>query len=115
MHPEDSIHKVKAFINELQKVQDLYFNRLLDELNLNKIGQDYLFDYIFNCDDPRVDDFSHYLSDFKRTYDEMIDKYEIKLDEFKTKDFDLDINYCGEFYDPSEQISYEIISDEPSK
>ncbi len=36
MHPEDSIHKVKAFINELQKVQDLYFNRLLDELNLNK-------------------------------------------------------------------------------
>ena len=110
MHPEDSIYKVKTFINELQKVQDLYFNQLLDELSLNKLGQDYLFDYIFNCDDPRLDDFSHYLSDFKRNYDQMTSKDELKLDEFKTTNFDLDINHSGEFLDPSEQISYEIIN-----
>ena len=115
MHPEDSIYKVKTFINELQKVQDLYFNRLLDELSLNNIGQDYLFDYIFNCDDPCVDGFSHYLFDFKRNYDEMICKDELKLDEFKTKNVNLDINYSGEFHDTSEQISYEILSAEPSK
>jgi hypothetical protein len=115
MHPEDSIHKVKTFINELQKVQDSYFNQLLDELNFNKLGQDYLFDYIFNCDDPYVDDFSHYLSDFKRIYSEMIDKDVLKLDEFKTENTNLDVEYSGEFYDPSEQISYEILSHDTTK
>jgi hypothetical protein len=72
MHPEDQIHKTKTFINELQNVQDKYFEDLSENLNLSSIGKDWLFDYIFNTKDEKYDDFEHYLIDFKKTYGEML-------------------------------------------
>jgi hypothetical protein len=42
-HPEDEIYKVKTFINGLEKVQEEYFVRLVESLNLSKEGEDWLF------------------------------------------------------------------------
>lgn len=49
-HPDDSIFKVKDFINELSRVQDTYFENLCDELGLDGEDKlkDHLFDYIYN-------------------------------------------------------------------
>jgi len=49
-HPDDSIFKVKDFINELSRVQDSYFESLCFELGLDGEDKlrDYLFDYIYN-------------------------------------------------------------------
>ncbi len=50
-HPEDSIFKVKDFINELSKVQDTYFNNLCRDLALEDgVVKDHLFDYVYNED-----------------------------------------------------------------
>jgi hypothetical protein len=50
-HPEDSIFKVKDFINELSKVQDTYFNNLYRDLALEDGAiKDHLFDYVYNED-----------------------------------------------------------------
>ena len=56
-HPEDFIYKTKTFINELQKVQDTYFDSLIESINLNSKYKDYLFDYIFNTHENSYDDF----------------------------------------------------------
>ena len=45
---EDLIFKNKKFIEELSNVQNLYFETLCEDLELNEIGNDYMFDYIFN-------------------------------------------------------------------
>lgn len=70
-HPEDSIHKTKTFINELQTVQETYFNDLVSTLKLNKAGEDFLFDYIYNYNEG-LDDFSHYLQDFDKKYEDFV-------------------------------------------
>lgn len=50
-HPDDSIFRVKDFVNELSKVQDAYFESLCKELQLGGGDlKDYLFDYVFNED-----------------------------------------------------------------
>lgn len=72
MHPEDKIHKVKSFINELQLVQEKYLESLVKDLNFNDQGEEWLFDYIFNSNEKEYDGFDHYLSEFKKTYAEMI-------------------------------------------
>jgi hypothetical protein len=71
MHPEDAIYKVKTFVKELQNVQETYIKNLVQDLNLNKDGEEWLFDYIYNSDET-VDDFSHYLELFKRKYEDML-------------------------------------------
>ena len=48
---EDLIFKNKQFISELTNVQSLYFNTLCEELELNKLGNEHMFDYIFNDND----------------------------------------------------------------
>jgi hypothetical protein len=62
-HPEDSIFRVKDFINELSKVQDSYFDSLCFEL---KIGdgklKDHLFDYVYN--EQKMVTFGEYLDEF---------------------------------------------------
>ena len=45
---EDLIFRQKTFIEELSKVQSLYFDSLCAELELNDYGNEHLFDYIFN-------------------------------------------------------------------
>ena len=69
-HPEDAIHEVKSFFNNLKDVQNSYFDKLTKDLNLTKEGEDYLFDYIHNVNDAdeEIDDFSHYLETLGRNY-----------------------------------------------
>lgn len=47
-HPEDRIYDAKKFINELSKVQDRRFNKLVKKLGISKETEDLLFDYIYN-------------------------------------------------------------------
>lgn len=74
-HPDDVIHKVKSFINELQIVQQKYYAELVDNLNLkDDILDDWLFDYIYN-EDPNIDiGFTEYLEDMGKHYEEFVKK-----------------------------------------
>lgn len=88
-HPEDAIHKAKIFINELQNVQNTYFEALAEQLNLTEIGQGWLFDYVFNSDDG-YDGFDHYLADFNKEYEDMVrkdDMLHVPEQEFLPTDF----------------------------
>ena len=73
-HPDDAINKVKTFINELQKVQDKYFDDLVDELNINEELNDWLFDYIFNEDSDIDLMFTEYLEDVNKKYEDFVKK-----------------------------------------
>jgi hypothetical protein len=59
-HPDDSIFKVKDFVNELSRVQDSYFESLCFELELGD-GElkDHLFDYVYN--EQKMVTFGEYL------------------------------------------------------
>ena len=61
-HPEDSIFKVKDFINELSRVQDSYFESLCFELELGE-GElkDHLFDFVYN--EQKMVTFGEYLDE----------------------------------------------------
>ena len=63
-HPDDSIFKVKGFVNELSRVQDSYFESLCEEFGLSDGDQlkDHLFDYIYNED--RMVTFGEYLDEY---------------------------------------------------
>jgi hypothetical protein len=63
-HPDDNIFKVKDFINELSKVQEVYFENLCKELGLpdESYIKDHLFDYVYNEDRPIT--FGEYLDEF---------------------------------------------------
>jgi hypothetical protein len=60
---EDLIFKNKQFISELQKVETLYFETLCEELKVNEIGKDWVFDYVFNNQDEDMD-FLTYLDNY---------------------------------------------------
>ena len=74
-HPDDSINKVKIFINELQIVQEKYYAELINELNLKDDSLDnWLFDYIHN-EDPNIDFmFTEYLEDRGKKYEDFVKK-----------------------------------------
>jgi hypothetical protein len=61
-HPDDSIFKVKDFINELSRVQDAYFESLCFELELGD-GElkDHLFDFVYN--EQKMVTFGEYLDE----------------------------------------------------
>lgn len=103
-HPEDVIHKIKSFINELQIVQNTYFENLVSELNLTKDGEDWLFDYIYNTtEEDKYDDFEHYLQDYKKTYEDFVQKPDTMYnpaETFLSTDF-------GEFSPMLDMSSYE--------
>jgi len=63
-HPDDQIFRIKAFINELSKVQEAYFSALTEELGVSKEAEDYLFDYIYNEHDQLT--FGEYLDKLGR-------------------------------------------------
>jgi hypothetical protein len=75
-HPEDAIYEVKSFFEKLRDVQDDYFERLSEGLNLTEQGKDFLFDYIYNVsnDDQKIDDFAHYLETLGKNYEDLINK-----------------------------------------
>lgn len=71
-HPDDEIYRVGEFIKELTKVKDTYFQKLVTDLRLNKKGEDWLFDYIYNCDELNVISFEEYLDRYKVKYDDLV-------------------------------------------
>jgi hypothetical protein len=75
-HPEDAIYEVKSFFDKLKDVQDDYFERLSEGLNLTEQGKDLLFDYVYNVsnDDQKIDDFAHYLETLNKNYEDLINK-----------------------------------------
>ncbi len=75
-HPEDAIYEVKMFFNRLKDVQDDYFERLSQGLNLTEEGKDFLFDYIYNTHNEvdEIDDFAHYLETLGKDYKNFIKK-----------------------------------------
>lgn len=74
-HPDDAIWETQRFIQELSKVQDSYFQKLVQDLGLTKKGADYLFDYVYNCsgDDDKFDSFEDYLAKYSRCdYEDLV-------------------------------------------
>jgi hypothetical protein len=76
-HPDDAIIKVKSFINELQKVQEKYFNDLVNDLNLKEnnssnVINDFLFDYIYNEDEDIESTFTEYLANTGKDYEDFV-------------------------------------------
>jgi len=71
-HPDDAINRVKTFINELQKVQDKYFDDLVDDLKINEELNNWLFDYIFNEDSDIDLMFTEYLEDVNKKYEDFV-------------------------------------------
>jgi len=74
-HPEDAIFFTRTFINELSKVRETYYQRLVNDLNLNAEGEEYLFDYIHNSGDEgdRMD-FSEWLAEHGKMYEDFCSK-----------------------------------------
>ena len=55
------LDNTKFMIGELSKIQELYFDILLDELDIVEDKEDWVFDYIFNHTDEKS--FTEYLED----------------------------------------------------
>jgi len=70
-HPEDAIFYTKTFINELQTVQETYFNELVSNLNLTERGDEFLFDYIYNETEDQ-EDFSTYLQNLNIEFESLV-------------------------------------------
>jgi len=61
-HPEDRIYKTKDFVNELTKVQDRYFKKLVKKLKIPTEELELLlFDFVFNAQEPKT--FGEYLDE----------------------------------------------------
>jgi hypothetical protein len=67
-HPDDAISKTKNFINELQLVQEQYFNSLLNDLTIAEDLETWLFDYIYNENKDFNLTFTEYLESHGRSY-----------------------------------------------
>ena len=76
-HPDDAIYEVQKFIQELSKVQEAYFQKLVNDLNLSPKGADYLFDFVYNCgEDDKIDSFEDYLDRYSRCdYGDLVEEF----------------------------------------
>lgn len=70
-HPEDFIYRERQFIREVNKIIDFKFNKLVRELRLDEAGKDWLFDYIYNCDDETIS-FDEFLNEAGLDYADFI-------------------------------------------
>jgi hypothetical protein len=66
-HPEDRIYKDREYIQRLQRHIDSIHELLSNDLRLNQMGQDWLFDYVFNEDGKNVE-FEEYLAKYNIKY-----------------------------------------------
>jgi hypothetical protein len=73
-HPEDAIFETATFLRKLSEVQTIYFEKLLENLQLNDTGEQHLFEYIFNTQSGDYEDFAHYLETLGLAYDASISK-----------------------------------------
>lgn len=70
-HPDDAIFETKTFLNELSKIQNQYFDTLLQDLNLTEEGEGWLFDFIFNGDEEDNKMlFTEFLEDRNKKYED---------------------------------------------
>jgi hypothetical protein len=69
-HPEDLIFETKKFINQLGTVQEEKFTILCSSLSMTEKGKDWLFDYVYNCDEPLC--FDEYLAKYGIEYSECV-------------------------------------------
>jgi hypothetical protein len=72
-HPDDVITRAKTFVNELQAVQEQYFNGLLDELNLKDESlHNWIFDYVYNEDSDTKLTFTEHLKNLGKDYNNFV-------------------------------------------
>jgi hypothetical protein len=64
------IYDTKRLISDLSRIQNEEFDDLVKTLGLNKLGNEWLFDYVFNYDEPET--FEEHLLRYNRRMDEMI-------------------------------------------
>lgn len=67
-HPEDRIFRDREYIKRLQEHINDIFGALSKDLRLNEMGQEYLFDYVYN--DDRDIEFEEYINNASFEYDE---------------------------------------------
>lgn len=51
-HPEDRIYADKQYINRLQEHMSQVFQKLIKDLQISKEGEELLFDFVFNEEEP---------------------------------------------------------------
>ena len=59
------LEQTKYLITQLTNIQELYFDSLLDELNITLGGEDWVFDFIYN--DKSDDSLESYLTKYGKT------------------------------------------------
>jgi hypothetical protein len=66
-HPEDVIYQERQFIREINSIVNSKFDKLVKDLRLDESGADWLFDYIYNCDNETIS-FEEYLAEAGADY-----------------------------------------------
>lgn len=64
---EDAIYEDRRFIKRLEETQNECFDKLSKRIGLNALGDDCLFDYVFNSEKDTDKTFGEYLEDFGHT------------------------------------------------
>jgi hypothetical protein len=70
-HPEDVISQERQFIREINGIVNNKFDKLVKDLGLDEAGADWLFDYIYNCDDETIS-FDEFLNEAGLEYTDFI-------------------------------------------
>jgi len=70
-HPEDRIYRDKEYIQRLQRHIDSVYDLLAADLRLNEQGTDWLFDYVYNSDNEKIE-FEEYLEKYNVKYCDIV-------------------------------------------
>jgi hypothetical protein len=70
-HPEDVIYQERQFIREINNIVNNKFEKLVKDLRLDEAGADWLFDYIYNCDDETIS-FDEFLNEAGLEYADFV-------------------------------------------
>jgi hypothetical protein len=70
-HPEDVIYQERQFIREINSIVNNKFEKLVKDLRLDEAGTDWLFDYIYNCDDDTIS-FDEFLNEAGLEYSDFV-------------------------------------------
>jgi hypothetical protein len=70
-HPEDVIYQERQFIREINSIVNNKFEKLVKDLRLDEAGTDWLFDYIYNCEDSTIS-FDEFLNEAGLDYSDFV-------------------------------------------
>jgi hypothetical protein len=70
-HPEDRIFRDREYIQRLQGHIDSVYELLAADLRLNEKGTDWLFDYVYNSDNEKIE-FEEYLEKYGVKYEDIV-------------------------------------------